>query len=263
VTLRDLTTPIGVFDSGLGGLSILKAIRKELPCENLIYVADSGNAPYGDREALFIESRAIQIAQFLVESGAKAIVVACNTATVIAIAKIRDRFAIPVIGLEPAIKPAVAQSANKVIGVLATSNTLTSPSVARLCADYGADAQIVLQPCPGLVEAIEQGRWHEDSTHALLQGFLLPILEVGVDTVVLGCTHYLFVEPLIRDIVGPQVAIVESSAAVVRELERRLGSNRNTGIGQSMFYSSLASAQTDRLFQSLLGGVVQVQALPI
>jgi glutamate racemase len=96
-----------------------------------------------------------------------------------------------------------------------------------------------------------------------LQGFLLRMLEVGVDTVVLGCTHYLFVEPLIRDIVGPQVAIVESSVAVVRELERRLGSNRNTGIGQSMFYSSLACAQTDRLFQSLLGGVIQVQALPI
>jgi glutamate racemase len=161
--------PIGVFDSGLGGLSILKAIRAELPYENLIYVADSGNAPYGDREASFIENRALKIAQFLIDAGAKAIVVACNTATVVAIAKIRNTHSIPVIGLEPAIKPAVAASTQRVVGVLATNNTVASVSVARLCAEYGADAKILLQACPGLVEAIEQGRWSENSTRELLK----------------------------------------------------------------------------------------------
>jgi glutamate racemase len=259
----DAAAPVGVFDSGLGGLSILQTIRAQLPCENLVYVADSANAPYGDKQPLFVEYRALQIVQFLVDGGAKAILIACNTATVVAIHEIRRRYAIPVIGLEPAIKPAVAASTNKVIGVLATSNTVASPSVARLCAEHGANAQILLQACPGLVEAIEKGQWREDSTRELLQSFLSPLLAAGADIVVLGCTHYQFVEPLIREIVGSKVAIVESSRAVVRELERRLGTNRNTTAGKYTLYSSTASSQTDRLFQSLLGEKVAVRQLPI
>jgi glutamate racemase len=194
-------------------------------------------------------------------------VVACNTATVVAIAKIRNTYSIPVIGLEPAIKPAVAASTQRVVGVLATSNTVASVSVARLCAEYGADAQILLQACPGLVEAIEQGRWSENSTRELLKTFLSPMLAAGADTVVLGCTHYIFVESLIREIIGPRVAIVESSLAVVRELNRRLGTNLNSQVnilkGEAIFYSSASSNSTENLFCSLLGFTVKVQSLTV
>ncbi|HEY5763887.1 MAG TPA: glutamate racemase [Rhodocyclaceae bacterium] len=216
--------PIGVFDSGVGGLSVLRAIRRELPHENLIYIADSAHAPYGDRDRDYVEARAMALLDYLSKAGAKAVVVACNTATVIAAERLRASYALPIIAMEPAIKPAASCTRSKVIGVLATTQTLASPSVARLCERHGDGISILLQPCPGLVEQIERGNIAGDATRVLLTNYLSPLLAAGADTLVLGCTHYLFLEPLIRELAGPEVAVVDSSAAVARELRRRLGS---------------------------------------
>ena len=215
--------PVGVFDSGVGGLSVLRAIRDELPDERLVYVADSGNAPYGDRPAEFIEQRATAITAFLLSQDAKAVVVACNTVTGAAIEALRRRFNIPIVAIEPAVKPAAAATRSGVVGVLASSVTLASPNFTRLVQRFGSGVTVMTQPCPGLVEQVEQGELDGASTHALVERYLRPLLEQGADTVVLGCTHYAFLTPLIRKLAGPDVGIVDPAAAVARELRRRLG----------------------------------------
>lgn len=263
---RVTNSPIGVFDSGLGGLSVLRAIRTLLPDEDLIYVADSGNAPYGDRESAFIEERSVAITEFLVQSGVKAVVVACNTATVVAVHQLRERFALPIVALEPAIKPAVALTRSGVVGVLATPRTLASPSVARLCDRHGQGARIILQPCPGLVEQVECGDIDSAQTDALLRCFIDPLLAAGADTLVLGCTHYPFLQPAIRRIVGPGVAILESSDAVARELHRRLGDLQQlrsaANAATLTFFSTGPLDTAARLMSSLWGSRVDVRSLP-
>jgi glutamate racemase len=161
---------IGVFDSGVGGLSVLHAIRRELPDENLIYVADSGHAPYGDRHADVITGRATTITEFLLASGVKAIVVACNTVTVVAIERLRSWCPVPIVAMEPAIKPASLRTKSGVVAVLATSQTLASPTVARLHAAYGGEVEILLKACPGLVEQVERVELTSDTTRSLLVG---------------------------------------------------------------------------------------------
>ncbi len=260
-----LTSPIGVFDSGLGGLSVLRAIRASLPAEDLVYVADSGNAPYGDRDARFIADRAVAVTQFLVARGVKAVVVACNTATVIAVHRLRECFALPIVALEPAIKPAVACTRSGVVGVLATPRTLASPSVARLCERHGHGVKIILQPCPGLVEQVERGELASEATLALLRRYLDPLMAAGADTLVLGCTHYPFLEPAIRAIVGPGPAILESSAAVARELRRRLVGlsllRPEVQTGTDSFFSTGSLDAAAGLISSLWGSPVGVQVL--
>jgi glutamate racemase len=255
--------PIGIFDSGVGGLSVLRAIRAELPREDLLYVADSGYAPYGDRDADFIADRATRITELLLDAGVKAIVVACNTATVVAIEKLRAWCPVPVVAMEPAIKPAAQTTQSGVVGVLATSRTLASPSVARLCAAYGKDIEILLQPCPGLVEQVEKAQLHSDATRELLVGYLSPLLLAGADTIVLGCTHYPFLAPLIREIVGPDIAIIDPATAVAKELARRLQGNlmavsaeRAAEVG---FFSSTATDDASLIISALWGSRVRVQ----
>ncbi|HWS75980.1 MAG TPA: glutamate racemase [Quisquiliibacterium sp.] len=216
---------IGVFDSGVGGLSVLREIRRQLPGEPLLYVADSGHAPYGDRSADFIEARSTAIVEFLVEAGARAIVIACNTATVVAVRALRAWCPVPIVAMEPAIKPAVSLTRSGVVGVLATRRTLESPSVARLCERHGHEARILLQACPGLVDRVEQGDLQGAATRGLLESYVGPLLEQGADTLVLGCTHYPFLEPLLRELAGPGVSIVDPAGAVARELQRRLGAH--------------------------------------
>jgi glutamate racemase len=214
--------PIAVFDSGVGGLSVLRAIRERLPAESLLYVADSGHAPYGDRDVAFIRERAFAIVGELVRRGAKEIVIACNTATVVAAAALREAFRLPIVALEPAIKPAVQHSRSGVIGVLATSRTLESEAVARLCAAHGGQAKVVLQACPGLVEAVERGEVDSARATALLSQYLAAPLAAGADTLVLGCTHYAFLRDRIAAIAGPGVALLDSAEAVARQTARRL-----------------------------------------
>ncbi|MGZ0077051.1 glutamate racemase [Methylomonas sp. ZR1] len=257
--------PIGVFDSGVGGLSVLRAIRAELPMEDLLYVADSGYAPYGDRDAEFIADRAKTITERLLDAGVKAIVVACNTATVVAIEKLRAWCPVPVVAMEPAIKPAAQTTQSGVVGVLATSRTLASPSVARLCAAYGKDIEILLQPCPGLVEQVEKVQLHSDTTRELLVGYLSPLLLAGADTIVLGCTHYPFLAPLIRDIVGPDLTIIDPATAVAKELVRRLQGHlrpvSRERAAEVRFFSSTAVEEASPIISALWGSPVLVQAL--
>ncbi len=214
--------PIGVFDSGVGGLSVLREIRRELPAEDLIYVADSGYAPYGDRPEGYVRDRAVAIMEFLRSKDTKAVVVACNTATGIAVDALRARYDVPIVAIEPAVKPAVARSRSRIVGVLATTQTLAGQKFAKLVSTHAGDVEVLTQAAPGLVDQVEAGQLDAASTRSLVERYLRPMLEKGADTIVLGCTHYPFLEDLIREVAGPDVAVIDSAAPVARELRRRL-----------------------------------------
>lgn len=217
-----LATPIGVYDSGIGGLSVLRALREQLPGESFVYVADNAYAPYGDRTPAFIEARAKQITHFLIQCGVRALVIACNTASVVAVHHLRKLHALPIVAMEPAIKPAAQITQSKVVLVMATSNTIQSQSVARLCHTYGQDVRVILQPCPGLADQVERGQFEGALTKRLLEGFIHPGIAAGADTIVLGCTHYAFLANEIASIAGSSVTIVEPSDAIARQLVRVL-----------------------------------------
>lgn len=214
--------PVGIFDSGLGGLSVLRAVRAELPGEAILYVADSLYAPYGDRDDDFIADRTLAICRWLVQQGAKALVVACNTATAQSIALVREALPIPLIGVEPGIKPAALQSKTRVAGVLATQVTLRSARFQNLLARYAADCRFLCQPGHGLVQAVERCDVGSAELRALLRGYLEPMLDAGADTLVLGCTHYPFLDAAIRDIVGDRLTLIDTSVAIARQLGRVL-----------------------------------------
>ena len=258
--------PIGVFDSGVGGLSVLREIRRELPQEDLLYVADSRHAPYGDKPADVITERALTVTGFLLEQGAKAVVVACNTATAASAHTLRARFAVPIIAMEPAVKPAVASTRSGVVGVLATSQTLASHRFVQLLGRFNAGAEVLVQPCPGLVERVEAGDLDGEATRALLADYLMPLLEQGADTLVLGCTHYPLLTPLIEDLAGPAVRVVSAGGAVARQVRRRLD---ESGLlaeaphpGTASFWTSGVPETVGRLIERLWGERVQVAALP-
>lgn len=215
--------PIGVFDSGVGGLSVLAEIQQRLPHESLLYIADCGHIPYGEKTADFIRQRSSVIAGFLREQGAKALVLACNTATVAAVADLRrDHPDWPIVGMEPAVKPAAAATRSGVVGVLATTGTLQSAKFAALLDRFAADIKVITQPCPGLVELIEAGDLHSPALRQLLQGYVEPLLAAGCDTIILGCTHYPFLKPLLKPMLAPQISLIDTGAAVARQLERLL-----------------------------------------
>ncbi len=215
--------PVGVFDSGVGGLSVLAEIRQLLPAETLHYIADCGHIPYGEKTPAFIRERCQLIAARLHAQGAKALVVACNTATVAAVADLRERYPRwPIVGMEPAVKPAAAATRNGRVGVLATTGTLQSAKFAALLDRFALGVQVVTQPCPGLVEQVECGDLHGPETRRLLQGFLEPLLTAECDTLILGCTHYPFLRPLLAELVPPEIILVDTGAAVARRLQSLL-----------------------------------------
>lgn len=258
--------PIGVFDSGVGGLSVLREIRHELPGEDLLYVADSGHAPYGDKSVQMIEARAVAIVEFLISQHAKAIVVACNTATGVAIQMLRARFPVPIVAMEPAVKPAAAHTKSGVIGVLATSRTISSDNFAKLHDRFGADVKILMQACPGLVEQVEAGQLSGDKTRALIERYVVPLLEQKADTIVLGCTHYPFLASLIQEIAGPAVVIIDPAAAIARELRRRLASANLLSIesraGTERFWTSAAPDTAQTIISQLWQADIDVRSLP-
>ena len=214
--------PIGVFDSGVGGISVLKHIHALLPHEDLMYVADSKYAPYGNKTAEEITARCFELADYLIAKNVKALVVACNTATAAAIDELRETFDIPIIGMEPAVKPAAEASKNGVIGVLATVGTLKSAQFAALLESYGRNVKVVTQACVGLVECIERGELDTPETKALIRLYATPLLAEGADTIVLGCTHYPFVKHVIQEIVGDKITLIDTGAAVAKQLKRQL-----------------------------------------
>lgn len=249
--------PIGVFDSGVGGISVLKHIHTLLPNEDLMYVADSKFAPYGNKTPEFIQERALWITDFLIGKGAKALVVACNTATAAAVDLLRQKYHLPIIGMEPAVKPAAAASKTGVIGVLATSGTLKSAQFAALLDHYGQQVEVVTQACHGLVECVERGELDSTATQDLLASYVQPLIAAGADTIVLGCTHYPFVRPLIENLVGDDVVLIDTGAAVAKELKRRLEDarllNAETQIGQVGFWSNSTHADAEDIVMRLWG----------
>jgi glutamate racemase len=258
--------PIGVFDSGVGGLSVLREIRNELPHEDLLYVADSGYAPYGDRSQELIQSRAAAVVQFLVNQQAKAVVVACNTATGIAIDTLRTRFSIPLVAIEPAVKPAATMTRSGVVGILATTQTLSSPKFSRLLAGYSDKVRFLVQACPGLVEQVEKGELSSRATRALVEQYVLPLLEQGADTLVLGCTHYPFLDGVIKSVAGPAVTLIDPAVAVARELRRRLQTDdllsRNNRTGTNRFWTSGTPHEVKAVIDLLWMDDVDVQSMP-
>jgi glutamate racemase len=259
---------IGVFDSGVGGLSVLHHIREALPDANLIYVADSGHVPYGDKSPAYIETRSLALTRFLVGQGAEAIVIACNTATAAAAHALRVKFGtMPIVAMEPAVKPAVAASRAGVIGVLATVGTLESARFAALLGKFANGVKVVTQGCPGLVEVVERGDLHSLEARRLIERYTAPLLKQMADTIILGCTHYSFLTPLIREAVGEDIALVDTGSAVARELKRRVEVElppRVTadGTGTETFYTSGDAEQATKIMSLLWGKEVVAQQLP-
>ncbi|WP_300719946.1 glutamate racemase [Pseudomonas sp.] len=215
--------PIGVFDSGVGGLSVLEEISQLLPRESLLYVGDCGHIPYGEKSPAFIRERCAVMAEFFQRQGAKAFVLACNTATVAGVADLRQRYPDwPIVGMEPAVKPAAAATRSGVVGVLATTGTLQSAKFAALLDRFASDVRVITQPCPGLVELIETGDLHSHTLHTLLRGYVEPLLVAGCDTIILGCTHYPFLKPLLQHMLPPSIILIDTGAAVARQLQRLL-----------------------------------------
>lgn len=218
----DPAAPVGVFDSGVGGLSILHGIRQLLPAERLLYVADSAHAPYGPKGDDFIRARCRHIVEHLLAQGVKAVVVACNTATAAAVLDLRQHYALPIVAIEPALKPAAAQSRSGVVGVLATSGTIASDRFLHLQGRFAQHVQVLTRACSGLVEVIEQPEPSPAALDTLLHDFIDPLVARGADTLVLGCTHYSLVRAQIQGVAGPAVEVVDTGSAVARELQRRL-----------------------------------------
>jgi glutamate racemase len=214
--------PVGIFDSGVGGLSVAREIRRALPAEDLVYVADTAYCPYGDRDADEVRARSLAVGRHLEAAGAKVVIVACNTASGAALEALRETLRVPVIGLEPAVKTAAARTRNKRIGVLATAGTLRSERFARLVRACADGVEVVAQPCPGLADLIEQGHLEGATLDARIGELTRPLRDAGVDTVVLGCTHYPFVETAIRRALGEGVEILESGPAIARRLAQVL-----------------------------------------
>jgi len=261
--LSDPDGPVGIFDSGVGGLSVLQSVHAEMPAEDLFYVGDSGYAPYGDRPDDYVKQRASVMTDFLIGLGAKAIVVACNTATGAAVEKLRASYRLPIVAVEPAVKPAAARTTSGVIGVLATSATVSSPNLARLVNKYGLDVRVLIQACPGLADQVEGGEIDGEPTKRLVTQYVRPLIEQGADILVLGCTHYPFLRRLIQDVAGPNVELIDPAQAVARELRRRLDAGnlrtRRQGSGSLRFWTSGSVDRASAVMGQLLGKPVRAE----
>jgi glutamate racemase len=255
--------PIGIFDSGVGGLSVARHLADEMPCERLLYFADSAYAPYGAKSLEEVEQRVLQLSGYLVRHQVKALVVACNTATAAAINRLRSTYSIPVIGMEPAVKPASALTRSGVVGILATAGTLESDKFTRLQARFGREVRIIAQPCPGLVEQVEAGDLSGSRTRELVQGYVGELLAGGADTLVLGCTHYPFLSPLIRQLVDPEIEILDTGLPVSREVFRQLDTSQlladRKQVGGLEVLSSGDAVLTHAIVLRLWGGSVPVR----
>ncbi|WP_427310302.1 glutamate racemase [Cupriavidus sp. H39] len=252
--------PIGVFDSGLGGLSVLREIRALLPHEPLLYLADSKYAPYGEKPEHFVEARTLQACEWMIGQGCKALVVACNTATGHAVALLRERLPVPIIGVEPGLKPAAAASRSKVVGVLATANTLKSAKFARLLASLDSESRFLCQAGLGLVTLVEQGEIDGPTVRERLEAYLAPMLEAGADTLVLGCTHYPFLAGAIRAIAGNRLALVDTGSAVARQLARKLSEHALAAPPGTARRDRFLSTKDAAHLRAMVATLLQVQA---
>ncbi|MDT0553096.1 glutamate racemase [Urechidicola vernalis] len=234
--------PIGIFDSGIGGTSIWREINTLLPNENTIYLADSINAPYGEQAPEKIIEFCIKNTELLIQKGCKLIVVACNTATTNAIDILREKYDIPFIGIEPAIKPAAINSKTNSVGILATKGTLSSSLFAKTSEEFAWNVQITEQVGTGLVTLIETGKLYSDEMTNLLHNYLNPMLDKNIDYLVLGCSHYPYLIPQIKEILGPEVTIIDSGLAVAKQTktiaEKYNLLNKSKSIQNNQFYTN-------------------------
>lgn len=256
---------IGVFDSGVGGLSVWRKITRQLPHEDTVYLADQAHVPYGSRSLDEVREFSEGITCFLLDQGAKVIVVACNAASAAALYYLRNRFAdVPFVGMEPALKPAVERTRTGVIGVIATQVTFQGKLFASLMQRYAHDVQVVTEVGAGLVEAVEAGALDTPETEALLRECLTPLIQAGADQLVLGCTHYPFLQPAIERVVGARIAVIDPAPAVARRTAHVLaqrGLEADQGhLGRHMFYTSGdAMAFTGMIMRLLPGENVEVR----
>jgi glutamate racemase len=262
----DLSQPIGIFDSGLGGLSVLRAVRRELPHEPVIYIADQGHAPYGSRPKSQIRDFTFGITRFLLAHDSKLIVVACNTASAAALHDLRLGFPdVAFVGMEPAVKPAAETTHTGKVGVLATPTTFAGDLYASVVERFANGVQIFQSTCPGLVEQVEAGDLDGPKTRAILEDALNPMLAEGIDTVVMGCTHYPFVIPLIEQLAGPGVRAIDPAPAIARQINRVLTErdllHPGEAPGRIRFYTSSDPAAMQALLPKLLGESGMVQRL--
>lgn len=237
------SAPIGVFDSGVGGLSVLTELREVLPKEDLLYLADEAHCPYGTKSIPEINQRVLEVTNFLISEGVKTIVVACNSASVAGLDAIRAVYPeLPITGVEPAVKMAQNVTRNGRVGVLATQLTLNGSRFSSLVEKYGTELQLYKQPAPGLVELVEDGQMATPEAETLLRQYLQPLLDKQIDTLVLGCTHFPFLKQQISAICGPEVTVLDTGAPVARQVAKVLRDrdllNDQSRSGQDLFYTS-------------------------
>lgn len=234
--------PIGVFDSGIGGLPIAQKIRALLPNENLIYVADTAYAPYGEKSEDTILQRSLAVVDFLISQDVKAIVVACNTATMVSIKTLREKYDLPFIGVEPGVKPAAIHTKTGVIGVLATEKTLTSHAFDALAKRVAGNARMEIQPSPKLVRLVEALQLNDEAATQAVEEYVHPLIAKGADTIILGCTHFAHLAPVIERVAGEKISVISTELAVAKEVERRLKCEQllsdQTTTGATEFFSN-------------------------
>jgi glutamate racemase len=219
---------IGAFDSGVGGLSVVREIVRQLPAHPIVYLADQVHAPYGQRPLAEIRALAEGITRFLLAQGAQVVVIACNTASAAALYPLRAKFpAVPFVGMEPAVKPAAERSRSGHIGVIATATTFQGELFASLLNRFAGDVTVHTQVCPELVPLVEAGELNSERTRSILRGYLSPLLAADIDKLVLGCTHYPFLQPLIEEITGPGVEVIDPAPAVARQTGRVLAEHES------------------------------------
>nr|WP_299073580.1 glutamate racemase [uncultured Allomuricauda sp.] len=246
--------PIGIFDSGVGGTSIWKEIQKMLPNEDVVYLADSLNAPYGTKSKEEILRLSIKNTELLLEKGCKLIVVACNTATTNAIDYLRTTYEVPFVGIEPAIKPATLQTKTKKVGILATKGTLSSSLFHNTTKLYAAGITVIEQQGKGLVELIEAGRTDSSEMKELLQSYVNPMLEKDIDCLVLGCTHYPYLIPLLKEIVPSEINIIDSGEAVARQTMALLKKNKLLNVSNTAIAHKFYTNSPTKVLHSLVAG---------
>jgi glutamate racemase len=247
--------PIGIFDSGVGGISVLKEATKVLPNENFIYYGDSKNAPYGTRTVEEVKNLSFDVAEYLINRGVKALVVACNTATSAAISDMREKYKMPVIGIEPALKPAVSLGRKGKILIMATPMTLAEEKFYNLMKKYGTQSEIESLPCPGLVELIEKGIFTGEEINSYLNEKFSPYIDYGIAAIVLGCTHYPFIKREITKIVK-DVPIIDGSLGTAKQLKMKLTElkllNNSAGNGKIELLNSLDDSRIIEISKKLL-----------
>ncbi|HEY3344885.1 MAG TPA: glutamate racemase [Anaerolineaceae bacterium] len=252
------SSPLGVFDSGVGGLSVLRAIRAELPAEEVVYLGDQGHVPYGPRTLEEVRAFSAEITRFLLDRGAKLVVVACNAASAAALHSLRQEFpGIPFVGMEPAVKPAAEITRSGAVGVLATPATFQGELYASVVERFAHGVTLLQDTCPGLVAQIEAGALDAPETRLILERALRPMLAHGIDTLVMGCTHYPFVIPLIQQIAGPAVRVIDPAPAIARQAARLLAAqsllNPSPESGACHFFTSGSADSLKVLLPRLLG----------